>query len=373
MGKTKKGTCLLCRLPNADLVKGHIIPSWADRVGGLKEQRLVQRLTSEYLLVNKPTGALQEHLFCNPCDSWIGKGEAELKHTFLPTETDAPNAKTPATIYVEDFPYFRVITPENRKKLIERAIAGIIFKAYLVRDKIDSQYYKKVELSPRRYKQFRDALLPGTSKTDNFDFLDVLFLKLYAFHHEINFIANGVLSMQTLREIPEVTLPGASKLAGVLYFAGLGILASYTKGNRKKSAYLVGRIVEIEDIGFPNNNYPNPFLLHSALVNPRSTPELLKSIASYNETDPCPCGLSKTVNKIKTRTSFKDCCKSIWFPKVVVEDLTISCKLSLPLSFQDSTTEKKVLVTNPSFLTEKYNNVSKARELEGRHNYLALR
>ena len=298
------GTCRLCRSSNVQLKRGHVIPEWAYRLGGLNESTmmaLAHDMTATPFS-SQNASLITDYLFCGSCEEWLGEGEDELKRTFF--SSNSQNDKTSSVIQMTKFPYFEVSAP--KRKLIERAIVGIIFKGHFISGNLS--IFNDLTLSKTQFRRFQKALLKGGPESDNFDFLDFYFFKLFSFRPEINAVEKGVLSTyQTVRY--------AHNVATLLVFAGLVILVYYKTGKNQENSNFKVRLADIEDFGFPHQGYPN----HDALTNPHIEPILAKrlhlSALIYSDSNSCPCGLSWTKNKkVKPqRRTYGDCCKQKWF------------------------------------------------------------
>lgn len=302
---TKKriiGQCKICDRQQITLIRGHIIPDWAYRLGDLQEGHFLPTLTKSSLFGPTPpaTSPPTEFLFCGDCEHWLGQAEDELRRTFF--SSNSTKDKTKAVIHLNQLPYFEIESPN--RYLIERAIVGILYKAHFC----DKQLFQSVKFSSIELNQFKESLLKGGPKGDNFDFLNLFFLKLYSFHEELNNTSKGALSSQALRQ---------TEAATVIVFAGLGVIIARNKPKSLTDNNLSGRICDLEDLGFPFN-FPDFSRLHNLKFDQKRIIELWKAVLTYNHNLPCPCGLSWTENKkVKDqRRTFGDCCKLKWFKNI---------------------------------------------------------
>lgn len=303
--KTKViGTCGICKTPRSILKRGHIIPDWAYRLGGLNEQTMISvwKDSTETPFSSHNGSLLTAYLFCGPCEEWLGEGEDELRRTFF--SSNSHRDKTASTIKMKTFPYFEIEAPQ--RKLIERAIVGILFKCHFVSGAPNLSLFDNVVLSKNQFRKVQRALTKGVEESDNFDFLNFYFFKLFSFNPEINDVDKGVLSThQTLRHIPGIST--------LFVFAGLAIIV-YSCNDKRSSSFKV-RLTDIEDFGFPFDNYPDPIRLLNPIGDRQHAAQLKSRALKFSSDDACPCGLSWTDNKKVTdrRRTYGDCCKQKWF------------------------------------------------------------
>lgn len=298
------GTCGICKTPRSILKRGHIIPDWAYRLGELNENTMIavanDGIETPFSSYN---GSLTTaYLFCGPCEEWLGEGEDELRRTFF--SSNSHKDKTSSVIRMKNFPYFEIEAP--KRKLMERAIVGILFKCHFVSSTGKLSIFNNNVLSKTQFRKIQRALTKGAVESDNFDFLNFYFFKLFSFRPEINNVDRGVLSThQTIRHIPGIST--------LFVFAGLAILI-YSSNNKQSHSFKV-RLADIEDFGFPFDHYPDPVRLLAPLGDRQYAAQLKGLALRYDSNDVCPCGLSWTDNKKITdqRRTYGDCCKQKWF------------------------------------------------------------
>lgn len=171
------GQCNLC-FKEKELIGGHIMPSWSNKLGEKTLQGI--NVKSNFSLLREsstdfPQGSIRENIFCKECDNGLGKGEEILRQMVHPT------SKKPSIINMMNHVNKVSISDLEKTKLFANAMAGLVLKAHLSKQKQWSEFHIG--------KKERMRLIKGINDKSLHQNIDVVIFKLYNlsnFHSKTN-------------------------------------------------------------------------------------------------------------------------------------------------------------------------------------------